>query len=201
MKKLSETLIILDHLGSIIKERVDFCHRQKDYCVNKEIKNYIFNKNFTHQELKEKGIIEELSRKDADIKVIIHNYTRLNIIDMFSFNDEYNGFFHENCSENNLIRERIRKVRNENKLIYKEFDWEQLRRYRNIINAHNLRDKKDSNKLSVKTLKEINKLMINGNIGIKYPERVLNIYKNIKSEFKIEIEKGKIEFIEKSLYI
>ena len=106
---------------------------------------------------------------------------------MFSFNDEYLNYFNVANVEDEAIKMRIFKVLQKNTEIKKRIDWEQLKRFRNNILAHNLRDKKNDNKLSVKTFKELSGLTNNMEFSIKYFEVVLNMFKNIQDEFQFEI--------------
>jgi hypothetical protein len=56
-------------------------------------------------------ILAEISRC-ADLKITLHSYLCLNIIDIFSFNDEYNKYFVENRFHDENIKLRIKKCKN-----------------------------------------------------------------------------------------
>ena len=201
MDKISETLVILDHIGRIIKSRADYCKRHIPFdtleAVGSKMNEYI-ERGFEPKDLRTEEIANKISRECADIRIALHNYTRLNIIDMFSFNDEYNKFFNEKHIEDPELQIRILKVKRKNKNIRKKLNWDQLKRFRNVVMAHNLRDKHDSNKLSINILKEINELMMNHQKGVEYADVVINIFENIKLEFENEINLANQRFIEKA---
>lgn len=204
MKKISETLLILDHLGRIIEGKTDFLKRnisfnQGDFINNKILE--FLHKGYGINEIKEGEIADSISRECSDIRITLHNYTRLIIIDMFSFNDEYNNFFNEKEFDDLELKKRIRKVRDKNKPIRKNLDWDQLKRFRNVAMAHNLRSKIDSNKLSIMVLKEINDLVLNHSKAVEYATTILPIYENIKEEFHYEINVANNEFIEEAKQI
>ena len=199
MDKISESLLILDHIGRIIKSRTDYCKRHIPFNILEEIgkrmDEYI-KLGYNPKDLGEGEIAHKISRECSDIKITLHNYTRLNIIDMYSFNDEYNNFFIEINTINLNLKARIRKVRKKNKPLRNKLDWNQLIRFRNVVMAHNLRDKKESNRLSIKILKEINELMLDNEKGAKYADIVIEMFENIKLEFQTEIKEANNEFIE-----
>lgn len=200
MNRISETLLILDHLGKVIQSRTEYCIRYIDFnqfeLIGQRMNEFI-EKGYNPKECGVGEIANKISRECADIRVTLHNYSRLNIIDMFSFNDEYNDFFTEGNIENPELKKRIRKVKSKNKEIRKKLDWDQLKRFRNIATAHNMRDKKNSNKLSFEVLKEINGILMNQKETVAYSKVVLEVYDNIKSEFEKEILEANQLFVEK----
>lgn len=200
MNKISETLLVLDHLGRVIESRTKYCIRYINFnkfeLIAKRMDEYI-EKGYKPKDLGEGEIANQISRECADIRITLHNFSRLNIIDMFSFNDEYNDFFTEVHIENEELKRRIRNVKNKNKEIRKQLDWDQLKRFRNIAMAHNMRDKKNSNRLSFDVLKEINGILMNQTEAVEYSKVVLEIYQNIKMEFEREIIEANNLFVEK----
>ncbi|PIQ48200.1 MAG: hypothetical protein COW03_11140 [Cytophagales bacterium CG12_big_fil_rev_8_21_14_0_65_40_12] len=130
---------------------------------------------------------EEISREVSDFRLILHNYIRLNIIDMCSFIDEYNSFFKETITVEERISQRIKKVKDKNKVIKKRIDWQKLKTIRNISMAHNLRDRKSRNELSLDNLKLLTNELSSLEVGIKYSEVVIFMFENIKNEFSHEL--------------
>lgn len=63
--------------------------------------------------------------------------------------------------------------------------------------AHNMRDKRNSNRLSFDVLKEINGILMNQTEAVEYSKVVLEIYQNIKMEFEREIIEANNLFMEK----
>ena len=112
MNKLQETLVILNHFEGRIKGRINYCQRNIDFNPSDFIKSKLselYNKNLEPSE-KNKILNEgSIARECADKQIIIHSYLCLNIIDIFSFNDEYLKLFTEKVSDDEITAERVRK--------------------------------------------------------------------------------------------
>jgi|GWRWMinimDraft_12_1066020.scaffolds.fasta_scaffold00762_8 hypothetical protein len=196
MNELQETLNILLHYDNIISGRTNFCKRNIDFNISDFIQNKLskienYNPNIY---IKNDPILAKISRECADLKITLHSYLCLNIIDIFSFNDEYNKYFVENRFNDENIKLRIRNVKTKNKNIRKKLDWKKLERFRNQILAHNLRD--NENRLSVKVLKEITQFLSNLKSGIEFSEVILEMFDNIKFEFEKEITESQYALID-----
>jgi hypothetical protein len=192
MNDLHETLLILNHFHGVIYSRTNYCERNKDFNLSKCVTDKIckkVNEGYKINEITE-PFTTEISRDCADQKIIIHSYICLNIIDMFSFNDEYVKFFNAKNFEDENLKKRILTVLEKNSSLKKKIDWEQLKRFRNNVMAHNLRDDKNNKKLSINTFKELSSLLTNLQSSIEYSNVVLEMFKNIKSEFELEISKA-----------
>lgn len=191
MTQLQETLNILLHYDNVISGRTNYCRRHADFissnCVEKKLKEKIKN-GFVNKPIANDPVFNEISRECADIRIALHSYLCLNIIDIFSFDDEYNKFFVENKFDDSTLKTRINNVKTKNKEIRKKLDWKQLKRFRNQVLAHNLRDEK--NRFSIKTLKEITNLLSNFEVAIAYSEIVLRLFDNIRAEFETEINEA-----------
>jgi hypothetical protein len=190
MNKLEETLLILHHFDSLISSRTDFCRRHADFnikdCVTSKLLDMV-KQGRDSSELKNDEISKVVSRQCADIKITLHSYICLNIIDMFSFNDEYNDFFHNQRFDDITLKERINKVKKINKEIRKGFDWDQLKKIRNTVLAHNLRDNTKSSTLALTNLKELYDILSNLKSSISYCETTMLLFDNIKNEFEDEL--------------
>ena len=190
MTKLQETLLILHHFDSLISGRTDFCKRNIDFntsdCVTQKLLERV-RAGVLPSELNSEAISSVISRECADAKVTLLSYVSLNIIDMFSFNDEYNNFFHQERFDELDVKERVNKVKEKNKIIRKSFDWELLSKIRNNVLAHNMRDKKNGNALSLKTLKELHNISSNLKLAVEYSEVTMKLFDNIKEEFETEL--------------
>lgn len=191
MNQIQETLLILNHFANVIRSRTDFCKRNINFSVSNCITEKMLDK--IRQGLQPKAfsndpLLTEISRECADIKIILHSYICLNIIDMFSFNDEYSKFFNEVKFGDNSIKNRIARVKSINKTIRNSINWKQLGDFRNKVLAHNLRDKNNSHKFSIQQLRDLNKdILSNLENGIMYSEVVLKLFDNIEREFASEI--------------
>ena len=121
MNKLEETFIILKHFDGRIKGRIGYCKRNKDFNVSEYVKsklNEIYSgeiENNKQENLLNGGI----ARECVDKQLIIHSFLCLNIIDIFSFDDEYE-LFNETMVENESLARRIRAVKVKNKTIRKK---------------------------------------------------------------------------------
>ena len=196
MNDIEETLSILLHYDNVISGRTNFCKRNIDFNVKEYVAKRLaerkdYNPNIY---IKDDPFLANISRECADLKITLHSYLCLNIIDIFSFNDEYNKYFIENRFQDENIKLRIKNVKEKNKVVRKKLDWKKLERFRNQILAHNLRDKE--NRLSVKVLKEISEFLSNLKIGIEFSEVVLEMFDNIKFEFEKEITESQYSLIE-----
>lgn len=190
MNKLQESLLILNHFDGLINGRTEFCKRHIGFtveqCITSKLINSIYGGGIDNP-LKNSLNHDKIARECADTRIIIHTYLCLNIIDMFSFDDEYIKCFNEKLSENENLSERIRKFRADNRSLRNKIDWGELKIFRNIVLAHNLRDKKNDNRLSLVTFVHLNNLIKDFEKAIQYCETVTKIFANIKKEFKFEI--------------
>lgn len=191
MNKLEETLCILLHYYDTINGRTNFCKRNIDFNISDYIsKRLLENKDYNSNIFtKDDPFLAKISRECADLKVTLHSYLCLNIIDIFSFNDEYNKYFIENLFEDEETKLRIKRVKEKNKLVRRKLDWKKLERFRNQILAHNLRD--NNNNLSINVLKEITEFLLNLKAGVEFSEIILEIFDNIRNEFEKEITESK----------
>lgn len=200
MEKLHETLLILDHFEGVIAGRKNYCKRNIGFnlsdCVSKELNEKM---KVNHDINSISKISNEISRKCTDRKIILNSYISLNFIDMFSFNDEYTKFFNTTNFEDENIQKRILNVLKNNSEIKKKIDWEQLRKFRNNVLAHNLRDKQNYYKLSINTLKELSGFLNNLKASIEYCEVISEMFVNIENEFKNELIDAKKE-LERKYY-
>ena len=187
MTALDETLLILDHFNSLISGRTEYCRRNIDF----NFKDCVHQKSLEAKNTNA-TIGKEIARECADKFIILHSYTCLNIIDMFSFNDEYNKFFSIGNINDVILKNRINNVKAKNKEIKKAIDWKKIGTYRNNVLAHNLRDNKNYNRLSIDVLKDLKKeLLLNLNKSIEYSEVVLKLFENINLEFENELINAK----------
>jgi hypothetical protein len=190
MTRLQETLLILHHFDSLISGRTDFCRRNIDFnisdCVTQKLLERV-KAGVLPSELNSESISSVISRECADVKVILHSYISLNIIDMFSFNDEYNDFFNQERFDDIDLKQRVKKVKDKNKVIRKSFNWDLLSKIRNNVLAHNMRDKKNGKVLSLETLKELYNISSNIKYAIEYSEVTMKLFDNIKEEFEVEL--------------
>ena len=168
-----------------------FAYPVNDYIKNEISKIENYNLNII---IENDPILAKISRECVDLKITLHSYLCLNIIDIFSFNDEYNKYFVENKFQDDSIKSRIKSVKTINKNIRKKLDWNKLERFRNQILAHNLRD--DQKRLSVKVLKELTEFLLNLKSGIEFSEVVLEMFDNIRFEFEKEITESQYALIE-----
>lgn len=194
MNNLQETLVILNHFEGRINGRTNYCKRNVDFnladCVKTKLDEF-YGENLEPNE-KIELTNGSFAREYADKLIIIHSYLCLNIIDIFSFNDEYLKFFTEKITEDQNIASRIRKVREKNKEIRKKINWADLKNYRNIGLAHNLRHK-DENKeyrLSIKTMANISDFMKDLKKPIEYSETITLMFENIRNEFADELKEA-----------
>lgn len=190
MTRLQETLLILHHFDSLISGRTDFCRRNIDFnisdCVTQKLLEQV-KIGVLPSELNSESISLVISRECADVKVILHSYISLNIIDMFSFNDEYNDFFNQERFDEIDLKQRVKKVKDKNKVIRKSFNWDLLSKIRNNVLAHNMRDNKNGKVLSLETLKELYNITSNIKHAIEYSEVTMKLFDNIKEEFEVEL--------------
>lgn len=191
MDKFYENLIILKHFYSIIKYRTDYCKKHINYStfnhVGKLMNFYIQNGIETDvTKFKEEPYLSEFAEQASDIRLAIHNYLNINIIDIFSFDTEYNSFFNSKIQDTDL-KSRIEKVKNSNTNIRKQLNWDELKKIRNTVLAHNLRDKKSNYNFDLESLIILNQIVFNFEEGIRISSVILVIYENIEKEFKIEI--------------
>lgn len=191
MDKFYENLIILKHFYSIIKYRTDYCKKHIDFStfnhVGKLMNFYIQNGIETDvTKFKEEPYLSEFAEQASDIRLAIHNYLNINIIDIFSFDTEYNSFFNLKIQDTDL-KSRIEKVKNSNTNIRKQLNWDELKKIRNTVLAHNLRDKKSNYNFDLESLIILNQIVFNFEEGIRISSVILEIYENIEKEFKIEI--------------
>lgn len=198
MDKLSESLIILEHFNDIIKSRNEFCKRFKNFdtfnCVGEIMNHFLINGYVKNVKiLQEEPYLSLISTQCSDIRINIHNNFCFNIIDMFSFNEEYNNFFSENLTKNVSLKNRISRIKTLNKSVINKVNWEQLKKFRNTILAHNLRDKKNSNSLAINNLIELNELVFDFSKCIEYCEIIDTVFLEIKKEFKEEYIIAKTE--------
>lgn len=135
---------------------------------------------------KEEPYLSEFAEQASDIRLAIHNYLNINIIDIFSFDTEYNSFFNSKIQDTDL-KSRIEKVKNSNTNIRKQLNWDELKKIRNTVLAHNLRDKKSNYNFDLESLIILNQIVFNFEEGIRISSVILEIYENIEKEFKIEI--------------
>lgn len=199
MDKFYESLIILQHFNDKIKSRNEFCKRFSNFdvhnCIGEAMNHFIMNGYVEDVKiLSQEPYISIIATQCSDIRITIHNNFCMNIIDMFSFNEEYEKFFSENSTENENLKERITKVKKINKNSRSKINWDELKLYRNTILAHNLRNKKDDNNLAINNLIKLHKLIYNFDESIKYCEIIEILYNNIISEFSLENAKANIEF-------
>lgn len=195
MDKLHETLLILNHFNGVINGRTNYCKRNVNFNSEKCISDKMNEKKSELTELNEKSnnILAKILRECADCKVTIHSYICLNIIDMFSFNDEYIKFFNPKNFVDEIIKKRILTILEINSKIKKKIDWQQLQRFRNNVLAHNLRDDKNNQKLSLNTFKELSQKISSTKLSIEYFDVVLEMFKNIETEFQFELIQAKEE--------
>lgn len=192
--ELDSTLLVLNHLNETIKSRTNFIIRNEQFDYNECIRQKITEKidlKIEISDLPSDPILTQIARECVDLKLILHNYSRLNIIDMFSFNEEYCKFFSVEKFNDENIKSRIEKVKKVNKAVRKKIDWTLLEKFRNNILAHNLRDDKDNYKIALKTFSEIDIYLDKTSFAIEYSEVVLQIYHNVFLEFELEIELAK----------
>lgn len=192
--QLDSTLLILDHFNSGIKSRTDYLNRNLNFSIPDCIKSKMFDKLKLGIELKpndEDENLKQISRECTDLRLFLHAYICLNIIDMFSFDDEYNKFFSQNNFKDEVITNRILKVKNINKIVRNRIDWNQLKKFRNNALAHNLRDKNNENNIAISTLKDLGLYLNNIEKSAKYSEIVIEMYKNVWDEFSNEIQNAK----------
>jgi hypothetical protein len=190
MDKLHETLLILQHFQNVIQSRTDFCKRNNDTVTNSSVPTMMIKfmrKGYPISSFNDEKVQEEISREVSDLSLILHNYIRLNIIDMYSFNDEYNGFFQEKITKNQNIIKRINTVKILNKRVRNQIDWDKLKKFRNISLAHNLRDKGNQNRLSVDNMRLLKNEFSTLDIGIKYSDIITTMFQNIQNEFSLEL--------------
>ena len=120
MNKLQESLIILRHFNNLIESRTNFCKRYSNFnvndCVKEKMLEYLKNGS-SLQDFKDEKIIGNISRECADTRIILHSYICLNIIDMFSFNDEYNKYFTVNICDDDSLKKKMINVKTKNKEI------------------------------------------------------------------------------------
>lgn len=199
MNKLQESLLILNHFDGLINGRTEFCKRHIGFTIEQCVKSKLINSMYENDVGKALKATE-IARECADKRIIIHSYLCLNIIDMFSFDDEFIKYFNEKLTDDENIAIRIRKVRAENKLIRNKIDWQELKRFRNIALAHNLRDKKNEYRLSLITFIHLNNLIRDFEKAIQYCETVTKLFRNVKKEFKAELKDAKLE-LEKDIEI
>ena len=199
MDKFYESLIILQHFKDKIKSRNEFCKRFSNFdvhnCVGEAMNHFIMNGYVEDVKiLSQEPYISLIATQCSDIRITIHNNFCMNIIDMFSFNEEYEKFFSENLTENGNLKQRIIKVKRINKNLRSKIDWDELKSYRNTILAHNLRNKKDNNNLAVQNLIKLHKLIYDFEESIEYCEIIEILYNNIISEFNEENAIANSEF-------
>ncbi len=144
--------------------------------------------------LGEEPFLSLIANQCSDIRITIHNNFKLNIIDMFSFNEEYEKFFNENLTENSSLKNRITKLKAENKKIKNRIDWDELKAIRNTILAHNLRNKKENNQFAIKNLIVLHRLVFDFDRCIEYCEIIQTLFLRIKEEFESEYKIAKISF-------
>jgi len=196
MNELQETLNILLHYDNTISGRTNFCKRNIDFTIENYIAKRLseqkdYNPNIY---IKDDPFLASVSRECADLKITLHSYLCLNIIDIFSFNDEYNKYFVENRFQDDNIKLRIKNVKEKNKIVRKKLDWKKLERFRNQILAHNLRD--NEKRLSIIVLKEISEFLSNLKSGVEFSEVILEMFDNIRFEFEKEITESQYSLIE-----
>ena len=180
MNKLEESLTILDFFGKRIIGKNNFLIDKHPFDINKCIK----------ENLSRGKSVNETSIICKDIILQIHTYFSMNIIDLNSFNDEYTSFFNNGITDNLEIKNRIKTFRTKNKTIYNSIDWKQIKELRHKVFAHNLRDNRNNNKLSLKHLEEANTLFNNIEEFINMLKPFNIFFNNFQNEFNKEIIKG-----------
>lgn len=123
MNRLHETLLILHHFDSVIFGRTKFCKKYSQFnmkdCVTKKMLERM-NQDISIEEINSDIISEEISQECVNIRVCLHSYTCLNILDIFSFNEEYNDFFHHERFDNPELKARVNSVKEKNKILRKK---------------------------------------------------------------------------------
>lgn len=184
MSPLDETLTILDFYGKRIKGKNDFLIKHKSFDVNTYVANNI-----------KLGLdINEISFNCKEIVVQMHSYFSLNIIDLKSFNDEYNSFFNEKVTDNLILKNKISNFRQKNQKLYNQINWQNLNNIRNKVLAHNLRDKNNCNRLSLAQLKITNSMFNDLTYFTLICEIFQNFFKEFRETFENEIKIGYTNF-------
>ncbi len=189
MTKLQKTLSILEFYNGRIKAKLNFLKQNSEFKIGECIRFETFKILNLDIDINEK--VKICKEKCIDKFNHLHSYFTTNLIEINSFYDEYHDYFIELSTDDLSEKAKIAELRKLNKELLKKVDFVKIKRMRNNVLAHNLRDKKNNNRLSIDTLKEVNNWFNNLKEFINCCEIINQVFINISLEFKKEIIQAK----------
>ncbi len=199
MTKISESLIVLNFIGlkfeSLFKILTDNGMTDFDTGIRQNIYRKLYNLGIDEETLNSEKYKTFIENESSEIFALIHENISKGIIDLYSFKQEYDGFFNCKYEDDELLNFKIRKFKEKNKKIIYELDWIEIKDLRNTILAHNLRDKKKNNSIAQNNIKKFVKLSLDYKKCLLYFTQMCIVYENLKTEFNVELKNAFREFI------
>lgn len=190
MKKISESLTILNFLGikfeSLFKLLTDNGLTDFHTGTRRNVYRKLYNLGIDEQTLESEKYKAFIETESSEIFSLIHENISKGIIDLYSFKQEYDGFFNSNNDDKEL-NAKILKFKEENKSKINEIDWTEIKDLRNTILAHNLRDKKRNYSIAHNNIKKFVILSLDYKKCLLYFTLMSIVYFNLKKEFRIEL--------------
>ena len=197
MTKLSECLIILNFIGLKIEHLytvyVNYGFTDLQTGIGRDLYRKLYNLGISEDILNSEKYSQFIEIETSEKFALAHENFAKGIIDLYSFKQEYDDFFNLNCTEDELISERILKFKKENKNLLNELDWDEIRKLRNTILAHNLRDKEG--RLAGDNLANFALLSLDYKKGLLYFTQMNILYQNLKRDFGAEFRQAVIESV------
>lgn len=199
MRKISESLIILNFIGLKFEGLFNILTKNgfTDFHngINRNIYRKLYNLGVDEETLESEKYKSYIKSESNYIFELIHENISKGIIDLYSFKQEYDGFFNIKNNDDQLINDKILKFKEENKIRFDEIDWIEVKNIRNTILAHNLRDKKRNNSLAHDNLNKFVNLSLNYKKCLLYFTVMSIVHNNLKKEFRVELKNAYRELI------
>ena len=189
MKKISESLTVLNFIGikfeSLFKLLTDNGLTDFHTGIRRNVYRKLYNLGIDEETLESEKYKAFIETESSEIFSLIHENISKGIIDLYSFKQEYDGFF--NSNDDKELNAKILKFKEENKLRINKIDWTEIKDIRNTILAHNLRDKKTNNSIAHNNIKKFVKLSLDYKKCLLYFTQMSIVYFNLKKEFSVEL--------------
>ncbi len=163
--------------------------------IQRNIYRKLFNLGIDEETLNSEKYKAFIQGESSEKFLLIQESISKGIIDLYSFKQEYDGFFNCSYEENELLNFRIKKFKEENRTRLGEIDWLEIKDLRNTILAHSFRDKKKNNTIAYNNIDKFIKLSLDYKKCLLYFTQMSIVYYNLKNDFSIELRKAFRELI------
>ncbi|GGG50508.1 hypothetical protein [Epilithonimonas arachidiradicis] len=199
MAKISESLIILNFIGikfeSLFKVLTDNGLTDFHTGIQRNVYRKLYNLGIDEETLASEKYKSFIKTESSEIFPLIHENISKGIIDLYSFKQEYDGYFNSNDNDDKELNAKILKFKAENKSRLNEIDWTEIKDLRNTILSHNLRDKKRNNAIAHNNMQKFVKLSLDYKKCLLYFTQMSILHHNLKNEFSTELKNAEKELL------